>query len=545
MRVRLQGRAVGGWVEAIDVPPESGLELADLRRHSGWGPPGTVLELARWAARRWVGPVATVLRSASPERVVRALPSAPPRRSPPSAIDGAAIDGGATASDGPFTKPVEVVQVAPASDRMHLVRAACARGPALIVLPDAASAAALANRLEREGVPVARHPWEWARARAGGHTVVGPRSAVWAPMPALDAVLVLDEHDEGHKQEQTPSWHARDVAVERGRRAGAPVVLASPCPTLEAAALAEPQRPDRSSERAGWPLVEVVDQRQAEPGRALFGDAVVRELQAGRRVGCVLNRTGRIRLLACRHCEAVTRCERCDAVVGEEADGVLTCRRCGDERPLVCQECGRSGLRALRLGVGRATDELAALARRPVVAVTAETTDDALSDADDAVFVGTEALLHRIRDLDTVAFLDFDQELLAPRYRAAEQALGLLARAGRIVGRRDGRIIVQTRQPEHEVVRAAMRADPGIVREAEEQRRRDLEFPPFTVMAAVSGQAADAYIDGLDRGAVDVLGPRGGGYLVRAPDHPALSATLAAAERPAGRLRIDVDPLRV
>jgi primosomal protein N' (replication factor Y) len=162
--------------------------------------------------------------------------------------------------------------------------------------------------------------------------------------------------------------------------------------------------------------------------------------------------------------------------------------------------------------------------------------------------VGTEAGLHQVRRADVVAFLDVDQELLAPRYRAAEQALGLLARAARLVGgkERGGRVVVQTFLPRHEVVQAALHGDPGRASEAEAARRALLHFPPAAALAEVSGPAAPAFVEALGAPpGVEVLGPAGGRWLVRAPDHNTLCDALAATERPPGRLRVAVDPARI
>jgi primosomal protein N' (replication factor Y) len=198
-------------------------------------------------------------------------------------------------------------------------------------------------------------------------------------------------------------------------------------------------------------------------------------------------------------------------------------------------------LKTLRVGVSRAREELEALAGRPVGEVTGDS--DEVPDA--PVLVGTEAVLHRVPSPDAVAFLDFDQELLAPRYRAAEQALALLARAARLVGgRRDaGRVLVQTRLPRHDTLVAALHADPSRLSGPERQRRAALDMPPTTAIAVVSGESALTYVDSL--GGVDALGPDNGGrWLVRAPDHRTLCDALAATPRPPGRLRIEVDPLR-
>jgi primosomal protein N' (replication factor Y) len=150
--------------------------------------------------------------------------------------------------------------------------------------------------------------------------------------------------------------------------------------------------------------------------------------------------------------------------------------------------------------------------------------------------------------MGVVAFLDFDQELLAPRYRAAEQALGLLVRAARVLGgRRPGsRLVIQTRVPGHPVVQAALHADPDRVATEERGRRRALGYPPFAALAAVSGAAAETFVANLGRPlGIEVLGPADGRWLLRAADHRTLCDALAATTRPPGRLRVEVDPLRV
>ncbi|MGH9181568.1 MAG: hypothetical protein ACRDY5_07630, partial [Acidimicrobiales bacterium] len=202
-------------------------------------------------------------------------------------------------------------------------------------------------------------------------------------------------------------------------------------------------------------------------------------------------------------------------------------------------------LRTLRVGIARAREELAALAGTEVGEVAADTEEM----ADHRVLVGTEALLHRLPPRwvgGAVAFLDFDQDLLAPRLRAGEQALALLARAARAVGSRDGggRVLVQTRLPGHEVLAAAVHADPGRYATPEAARRVALGMPPAAALALLSGEAAPVFAAALPA-SVEVLGPDAGRFLVRAPDHERLTAALAATARPPGRLRLEVDPARV
>lgn len=539
VRVQLHGRRVGGWVVADVVNPSPDRALKPIAKVTGWGPARDVLDLAEWAAWRWAGRRASFLRTATAARAVPALPPVGPRAGtwpPPIPLVEQAL-----------ARRRSVVRLPPAADVLPLVLAATARGNVLVVTAAVATADRLARELRRAGVPVARAPEEWARARAGG-TVVGPRAAAWAPVVEPVAVIVVDEHDEALQQEQAPTWHARDVAAERARRAGVPCVLTSPVPSLEALTWGELSTPSRAEERRGWPLVEVVDRRDEDPRRGgPFSERLTRSLPTTGRVVCVLNRRGRSRLLACGSCGDLARCARCGASVAEPEAGTLVCRRCGTKRPVVCLVCGSSAFKNLRIGVGRAREELEALLREPVAEVS---TDAPLPDDRPArVLVGTEAALHRVTTAAVVAFLDFDQELLAPRYRAAEEALALLALAARLVGGRTdgrGRVVVQTRLPDHEVIQAALHADPARVAVAEAARRRELRFPPVTAMAAVSGPAAPELIAALGRPlGVEVMGPTEGRWLLRADAHATLLDALAATPRPSGRVRVEVDPLRV
>jgi len=583
VRVSLGGRRIGGWVVGLaDEPAPAALQrgraLQPLAKVTGWGPPADLVDLAGWAAWRWAGRRSAFLRTASPPGAVRGLPPRPRPGDPPPAGPQAAPPSGPTPEAGPspgpgaapplrslaaeaFGRRLAVVRTPPAEDLLPLALEAAAREDALVLAPSLSAAALLAARLRRQGTRVAEVPRDWAMAAAGGCVAVGARAGAWAPRPRLGAVLVLDEGDEAYQEERAPTWNARDVAVERARRAGVPCVLASPHPSLEALALAgaELLAPSRTDERSGWPIVEVVDRRDEPPGSGLYSSrlvTLVRDAGPGRRVVCVLNRKGRAPLLACVACGELARCEVCAGPVADARDrqggeGSLECRRCRAVRPEVCTACGATRMKALRVGVTRARDELEALAGRSVAEVTGGDADARAGGRvpDAPVLVGTEAVLHRVAGAHAVAFLDFDQELLAPRHTAGEQALALLARAARLVGGRDpsrdrgGRILVQTRLPGHEVLDAAVHADPSRFSLVESARRAALRLPPETALAVVSGAVAAAFVDRLE--GVEVLGPSDGRWLVRAPDHAVLSDALAAAVRPPGRLRVEVDPRRM
>ncbi len=293
VRVPLHGRRVRGWVTALggEADPDAG-RLLPIAKVVGAGPPESVLELARWAAHRWVGSEVAMFRAASAPNAVRE--PWPERATAPAR--------GHAGSD------LEVLAWPPAADRRDLIADRVAdAGSTLVLVPDGNRLDTLVRDLERRGHRVlvlsgarddAARTRAWAASRRGGCVVVGGRTAVWAPLPDLAGIVVLDEADEGYQDERAPTWHARDVAVERAWRVGARLTLVAPAPSPEAQALtAAVQRPARTIERAGWPHVEVVDLRLEPPGQGLLSEALARELRravtAGDRAVCVLNRRGR------------------------------------------------------------------------------------------------------------------------------------------------------------------------------------------------------------------------------------------------------------
>jgi len=442
-----------------------------------------------------------------------------------------------------------------------------ARGGSVVVLvPSTGWAERLVARLVRRGVPAVS---SWAEARAGWPVVVGTRSGAWAPVPRLAAAVVLDVHDPAYREESAPTFSAVDVVRERARRANAPCLLVSPVPPVLLTAPGEIPTiaPTPHDERAGWPALEPVDRRGADPRSGMFSEEFVRLARAvlddasaparGPLV-CVYNRTGGARLLACAHCGELAQCTRCGAAVAHPRDEeVLRCPRCGETRPVLCTHCGRLRMKTLRVGVSRLREELAALLGTGVGEV-AGPADRRLQQEDpvapvEPVLVGTEAVLHRVRRASAVSFLDIDLHLLAPRLSATEDTLSLLVRAGRLVGPRGSgptwaRVQVQTRVPAHPVLVAAAAGQPAPVLEAEGDIRRASALPPFSALALLSGTLSPAYAESL--GAAAAADPRisvsplaEARYLVQAPDHVVLCDLLAGTPRPAGRgLRVEVDP---
>lgn len=561
VRVPLQGRSVRGWVTAIDVATIADPQrLLPVGKVVGAGPPADVISLCEWAAWRWAGTPVAFMRAASPPNAVRA----------PWPSSGNTFDLGSSRR--------EVLAWPPAADRRELVADRIATtGSTIVIVPDDSRVGSLVKYLERaghtallmhSGESAAQRTRAWSDARTGRCVVIGGRTAIWVPVPDLASVIVLDEGDEGLQEERSPTWNARDVAAMRASRSGASLTLVGVVPSLEAIAIAgDPVRPPAIQERNGWPQLEVVDLREEPPGTALLSERLARALHravdAGGRAICIVNRKGRARQLTCFSCDSLAVCERCNSAVVEGERGTerglvsarLSCPQCGTVRPMICLGCHGTRMRARRVGISRLRDDLALLLPRSEVVAVEAATDDV---PDVPVLMGTEAVLHRLppgRPLLLAAFLDLDQELAAHRYRAAPQAVALLARAARLLGPRNGngRLLIQTRLPQHEVIDVALTGDPTRLLENETERRREVSYPPFGALAEVSGSSAAvmALLANLPS-EISVLGPTETATGQRALLHAMSDMELADAlvlgspvGRAEGRLRIAVDPPRV
>ncbi len=565
VRVPLGRRSVGGWVLGPGGDG-GGHRLRPLAGDRGLGPAPEVVALTAWAAWRWAGRREAFLVAASPPRLVRSLPEPARAGDIPRAAARAA---GPIVAGRPELGPrlaealrsrAAVARVGPASPAWPwLLGALASLAPgcsALVLVPSLAGAARVHRTLVAAGIPAAHLPDGWAAAAAGGRVVVGSRAGALGPCPDLGLVVVLDAHDEGFVETRAPTWDAVALSRARAARAGAAWLAVSACPTVELLAGATLVAEERARERGGWAPLEVVDLREVDPRQGLLTRRVVelaRQATSDRPLRCVLNRTGRARVLCCAACREPVRCEACGTPLEEDTCAGLRCPGCGARRPGVCAACGATKLSRRRPGVARLAEELATLAGRPVVEVTASTPPGAERNA--AVVVGTEAVLHRAEAADAeegrrtpgdVALLDLDTELLGARLRAAEEALALVARAARVAGGRERgcRVLVQTSLPGHEVVRAAQRGEPGLVTASEEPRRSLLRLPPHSALASVTGPLAAAWTVPLQP-PIEVVPAAGGRMLVRAPDVETLCNALEGlGQLPVG-VRVEVDPRRI
>ena len=477
VRVPLHGRNVRGWVVRVsDVATVDGSKLKPILALLGCGPNRDVVELAEWTARRWCGRWRSVLVAGTSSTLVRKLPTA--RYSPKPSVPDSAL----AVFDQPRTV---VVRRGPRWDLSQFVRRIASRGPVLVVTPTLGRATALRAALRGMGLVVAMHPEEWSSVAGGVDVTVGARSAVFASVPNLASVVVVDEHDDALQESRNPTWHARDVAVERARRAQIPCFLLSPIPSVAAIEHAQGVVDSLEGEPDYWPTVEVVDRTTDEHwADSLVSSRLVEIVRdQSKRVVVVLNVKGRSRLLACATCRTIVGCDKCGGAVQEHDTG-LVCSRCATTRPAVCLGCSSTKFRNLRPGVKRLGDDLLKASGRAASSLCVVEEGGEVEQRA-SLFVGTEAALHRVRRPDVVVFADFDQELFAPRFRASEIAAGLVVSAARQVD--GGAVVVQTHAPGHHLLQALRDRRFDTFAQIESNVRRELALPPFSVVVSFGG----------------------------------------------------------
>lgn len=548
VRVELHGRRVEAWVVSEVEVPSSDIKFKDVVSLLSEGPSEEIVQLSQWAAERFCGPLRAVLSSASPSYRIKKLGTP---------------HGGASRKSGQRSVVAQVeelfcnerggVLVWPAPRPLRpVLESGISRGRTLVVTPSVGFARTIAQALRREGLSVALMPDDWQRAAEGVDVVVGARSAVWASVPELKSVIVFDEHDERLQDERSPTWHSRDVAIERARALGIPCLLVSPLPTVSATHWAGSQAVHFVEPISGdWPAIEVVDPfsnlgDEEKPQFGLLSSRLIEVLRdRSTTVVCILNTKGRSRLLSCKACKAVIRCENCDAAVIQNEEGLLECKRCEVHRPATCQSCSSNALALLRKGVAKMRDEIEKAALRQVVELSAETT--VAANTASMVYIGTEAALHRVSSADVVVFLDFDNELFAPTYRAGEQAWTLLIHAIRLLkGSRRALIVLQSQDASNMQYADFILPEPQLLIEREQKKRQAMQLPPYAAMARIV--FTDPTFDPADWAHCKLTfssSVKATEFLVRAENDKALSQGISQLrDELSTRFRCYVDPMR-
>jgi primosomal protein N' (replication factor Y) len=391
---------------------------------------------------------------------------------------------------------------------------------------------------------------QWHRVKSGEvDIVIGPRSALFAPLDRLGLIVVDEEHDEAYKQHESPRYHARDLALVLGKRLEIPVLLCSATPSAEAASLvqrelAQPLFLSKRVSGGALPQVELVDLRGEAPepgeqGRTLFSRAlregIAATVSSGHQVILLIQRRGWAPVLLCRDCGHKASCQACSvSLVVHQRSGDLRCHYCGYRTgvPTMCAECGGTLLDAVGAGTEKVAHHLGRLfpdLRSVILDRDTVRRRNGLEESLGAfaagraqALIGTQMVAkgHHFPKVALTGVVSADALLSLPDFRAGERTFQLLTqvagRAGR--GETPGRVIVQTYYPDHPAVRFAVNHDTrGFLRE-ELAFRRAFAYSPAVRMALVrfeSGSQAAARI-AAER-AVERVMPVSAGVRVRGP----------------------------
>jgi primosomal protein N' (replication factor Y) len=349
----------------------------------------------------------------------------------------------------------------------------------------------------------------WRAARSGAaDVVVGPRSAVFAPVPRLGLVVVDEEHETSYKQQNAPRYHARDVALVRARAARAVVVLGSATPSLESYRHALDGRyrllelPERVGGRPMPPVTLVDLRRDGErrgPGTRIsrtLANRLGETLGRGEQAILFLNRRGFSTSVSCPRCGFVARCPACDVALTYHRSGAIAlCHHCGHEArsPTTCPDCAFPALRHRGAGTESIEEEIRSLFPNATVArmdsdtmATSEDyerTLDRFARGEVSVLLGTQMIAKGL-DFPRVtlaAVVSADTALAIPDFRAAERAFALVEQVAGRAGRGDagGEVVVQTTRPDEAAIRLAVAHDYAAFAALEIEERRAHGHPPW------------------------------------------------------------------
>ena len=373
----------------------------------------------------------------------------------------------------------------------------------------------------------------WRRIENGEcRIVLGPRSAVFSPIKNLRLIIVDEEQDDSYKQEDKPRYHARNVALMRGKNEELTVVLGSATPSAETVHHASEGRYDylRLGTRvtgAKLPTIRFVDMREASiEGEFLASELVERlgaNIEAGRESILFLNKRGHARFVQCNACGWVANCRNCDiSLTYHRVNSSMKCHFCGYMQPATsrCPDCGGAAL--YFAGVGTQRVELDVAAMFPGVGILrmdADTTSgkdghrkilEKFSTGEYPILIGTQMVAkgHHFPNVNFVGVLFAEESLYYPDFRSAERTFRQLVQVAGRAGRTSdqGEVVIQTFTPEHNVFRYLSAHDYDGFMSEELELRKQLKYPPFSrlVLASCAGAKVEVVGRVVERWAIDM-----------------------------------------
>ncbi|MCG7871347.1 MAG: primosomal protein N' [Candidatus Thiodiazotropha lotti] len=409
---------------------------------------------------------------------------------------------------------------------LHLVADVLAQGrQALILVPEIGLTPQLLQRFQQRmghevavlhsGLADGEREKVWHAIRQmRQHILIGTRSAVFTPMPDLGLVIVDEEHDLSYKQQEGFRYNARDISLVRAQQTGCPVILGSATPSLESLRNVQEGRyrqldlPKRAAD-ASMPSLSLIDIRNGHLKGGL-SPALLKHLeqtlQAGEQAMLFLNRRGYAPMLTCHACGWLTDCPRCDArMTHHRRQKMLWCHHCGHQQrePAVCPSCGSPDLRPIGQGTERVEEILQQhFPNYPLARIDRDSTSrkgslekllKQVQSGSIPLLIGTQMIAkgHHFPAVTLVAILDVDQGLFGADFRASERMAQLILQVAGRAGRaeRPGRVMIQTRHPDHPLMQLLTQQGYAAFAKLAMQERQMAMLPPYAHQILIRAEA--------------------------------------------------------
>ncbi len=366
---------------------------------------------------------------------------------------------------------------------------------------------------------------EWLKIKSGqAKVVVGARSAIFSPVENLGVIIIDEEHESSYKQDSSPRYHARDIAILRAKWHGARLVLGSATPSLESRARAMKGNYEllrltkRANEKAFLPDVQIVDMRsQINDRSANFSNVLLEKVKEkiskNEQVILMLNRRGYSSFVMCRDCGFVVECPNCDISLTLHVDTrTLNCHYCGHVQgiPQTCPNCQSKKIRYYGSGTQKVQEELEGLLTDVnILRMDVDTTKtknahekilNKFGRGEAQILLGTQMIAKGLDfpNVTLVGVINADTGLNLPDFRASERSFQLLMQVSGRAGRADkkGEVLIQTFNPEHYAIKLAKEQDYEKFYETEMRFRRSLSYPPYyyTVQVMLSHKVEEVAI---------------------------------------------------
>lgn len=409
---------------------------------------------------------------------------------------------------------------------LQIIEQALAKGKeAIVLVPEISLTPQMVERFKRRfgslvavmhsGLSVGEKYDEWRKIqRSEVRLVVGARSAVFAPFENLGMIIIDEEHEASYKQEETPRYHARDVAIWRGDRHKCPVVLGSATPSLESFARAKKNvykllsLPNRVNNQM-MPEITLVDMREEmrKGNRSMFSETLMERLQQmlakKEQAVLFLNKRGYSAFIMCRDCGHVVKCPHCEiSLTYHRHNSRLKCHYCGHEEgvPNTCPECGSEHIRYFGTGTQRVEEELTkVLPEARVIRMDVDTTSrkgaherllTSFGNGGADILLGTQMIAKGLdfKNVTLVGVLSADTMLHIPDFRSAEKTFQLLTQVSGRAGRheKEGRVIIQSYEPSHYSIQLTKSHDFMTFFMQEMQNRKNQSYPPYYYLAMIT-----------------------------------------------------------